>query len=1458
MNSNEDHNQKNTADKENSTGEGPKKKPRLKKVILYTLSALAFLFFIVFPILLNMYADRIIGRTLSEIVRIETSGKYALGFQNVSLNVFSRDIGLEGVTLRPDSSIRTADTIDLITLQIPKLQMKGVSWVRSIWQRELNISEFAVHKPVVMFQGKKVFQDTIHKTKTFNPSDLYSHIERYLDLLTIGLLEIDKGSFIIDMYKNGIEEKLEVHDFSLQVDHFHLDSVSHKHQNRLFFSDSLALQLDDGRFYYQKGPLNISFAHLDISTASDVFQIKSIYLEQEKDSVNVLELNVPNLTFHGVDLTEILHGGKIKLSEILLNQPAIVYYPHHRKHAKEMNADSLSDKIFKAVNGQFQSVDIEHIKLKNASLHIPGKALKGIDNLDFPDFDLTLIHLLIDSASRNQRKDLMFLDDFTLISHGQQLSFGDADLDVSYEKLSVNSMLSRIRLTNLVVEKDPTASGSSFRAMFPEVRILGRNFKNDYLARCINLQTLDVNLKNLYWRNIGQDSSAKLDLNNLFPLIEGRLDFIKVDDLEIESETAELAFGKSTEDAVSAAGRINLHFYDFLLDENSVERNKIFYSEGIKAHGSALDVKIPEAGHVASINEFAFDTRNSRIVVDGFQVDTLLHINQPLSVVLDVEGLQFNGVDFDAIYHNQGYFADTLLIDQPGMVLIQNEISTEYPDDVRNTMGFRLGHLGISDGSFIFYRYPHLDQHVAVANVSIKADSIFPGGTQPGFSTLEATLQGISFPKVLAGHEFTVDQMNVTSADSVLVFENLKLTPDNTAITDSISITLDMPFTSLQKFPLLELYQNNDLRAEKLFIKNPRLSILQSSSTAQNTSFHDFNSEIIRTGLLKIFSSVDIDSLLITDAGIFRQAMDDSSTRSLNVDGAQLFVQSFVVNESTNITNSNLLFASDIQLAIDSISHSARNKDKLTLEGFQMTTAGQTLTVDAIKYFSLEKGNQTPTTKIELGSLSSTGLDYFNLIDKKHLELKQLKIDRPDLIFYRRSPDKQNLSAKSRPTDLYEMIAAHFHEVRADDVIVNDVKMKITDDQHQQRGAYLFERIDFRLKNILIDSTSQIFGNRFLYSDDMNFTIRDFRETSSDSLYDYGASIIRFSSNNAILKIDSGFVHPNYSDSVFAARVGVQTDRLAFVFDSLKLTNFRLIEFITKDNLHIDKAELDGLIGDDFRNKLYPFPKNHFPNLPVSGLRSLDFKIRLDTFLVRNSYFKYREYRPPALQPGEIWFARINLQGQNITNDTTRIAQDSLMRFHASALLMGEADLSLNLEFDLERANDNFFANGVLNRFNLTDLNPILEHVAFIKVTKGYNEMLKFNFKADNDVAKGEMDFRYKKMHIRLIDKKTLTDRGFGESIASFIANTFVVRRNNPKLLLFFRDGDIYFSRDKKKSFFNYLAKSALSGVQSTIRGGNEEKKEIRRKRKMERQLKREGRLDEKSMKEMNESRQSQ
>jgi len=97
----------------------------------------------------------------------------------------------------------------------------------------------------------------------------------------------------------------------------------------------------------------------------------------------------------------------------------------------------------------------------------------------------------------------------------------------------------------------------------------------------------------------------------------------------------------------------------------------------------------------------------------------------------------------------------------------------------------------------------------------------------------------------------------------------------------------------------------------------------------------------------------------------------------------------------------------------------------------------------------------------------------------------------------------------------------------------------------------------------------------------------------------------------------------------------------------------------------------------------------------------------------------------------------------------------------------------------------------------------------------------------NNDYAIGSMQFLYDNLHFNLIGKKKGTTSSMGPAMGSFFANTFIVNRNNPKLVLV-RNGDIYFERDTTKSVINYITKSTLSGVVSSI-GARNNRKYIRK-----------------------------
>ena len=94
---------------------------------------------------------------------------------------------------------------------------------------------------------------------------------------------------------------------------------------------------------------------------------------------------------------------------------------------------------------------------------------------------------------------------------------------------------------------------------------------------------------------------------------------------------------------------------------------------------------------------------------------------------------------------------------------------------------------------------------------------------------------------------------------------------------------------------------------------------------------------------------------------------------------------------------------------------------------------------------------------------------------------------------------------------------------------------------------------------------------------------------------------------------------------------------------------------------------------------------------------------------------------------------------------------------------------------------------------------------------------------ANDEVAVGDMLFRYKRLRVQLLDKEDVTNSNFGNSFLSFWANR-LVSSNNPSWLSR-RKGTIYFERDQQKAISHFWVHSLLSGAVSSAGVKNNKRK---------------------------------
>ena len=117
-----------------------------------------------------------------------------------------------------------------------------------------------------------------------------------------------------------------------------------------------------------------------------------------------------------------------------------------------------------------------------------------------------------------------------------------------------------------------------------------------------------------------------------------------------------------------------------------------------------------------------------------------------------------------------------------------------------------------------------------------------------------------------------------------------------------------------------------------------------------------------------------------------------------------------------------------------------------------------------------------------------------------------------------------------------------------------------------------------------------------------------------------------------------------------------------------------------------------------------------------------------------------------------------------------------------------------------------------INPTSLTFLNPMIAPLSNVKIVSGTVDSFFLRAIGRENLALGEINMYYHNLRIKLFKNAELDQSTFLTKAASFIANSFLIRKNNNG-----KPGIVYFERLEDRSFFNYIVKMTFSGMASSI-----------------------------------------
>jgi hypothetical protein len=360
--------------------------------------------------------------------------------------------------------------------------------------------------------------------------------------------------------------------------------------------------------------------------------------------------------------------------------------------------------------------------------------------------------------------------------------------------------------------------------------------------------------------------------------------------------------------------------------------------------------------------------------------------------------------------------------------------------------------------------------------------------------------------------------------------------------------------------------------------------------------------------------------------------------------------------------------------------------------------------------------------------------------------------------------------------------------------------------------------LNVSLRDWLIDSLSAQDTTRLYLLKDVNLNLNNYSYATPDSMYHINVNQLSFNASSGIVNIKEFGLIPRYSEKEFPKVNGYARDRFMIKLNNISLDGLDLPAYLQKRELIAKQMNItDGGIS--------VFNDNSYPSLirvktgkfPHQLLQLFNTKLTLEKINLKNIDVSYAEFDRDSKHRGEITFNHTSGSITNVTNAAKIKAKNNFMQADLVTYVMQEGKMDVNFKFDLNSPLGAFDYKGRLTNLDGRKLNQITKPLGMVQVNKGTINELVFDIKANQDVAKGTLDFRFKDLSVGLLKKVEGKQRLVKQGWLSILANALIINSDNPSANGKFIAAKINYKRQPTASFFSFIWRSLFQGAKYSV-----------------------------------------
>ncbi len=892
--------------------------------------------------------------------------------------------------------------------------------------------------------------------------------------------------------------------------------------------------------------------------------------------------------------------------------------------------------------------------------------------------------------------------------------------------------------------------------------------------------------------------------------------------LHIEIDSLQLVDG----DLNVIPENLNIHSFDFNLSKLMLNKGKKIYLDSIFSdfYFRAAQLKYKHSGSFIDIDASGLKIRSKN---EFFQIRSLKleESNSSIPAQFEFSNLSIAGFNWRKIYRNisqwelGSFYSDS--------IRIAGELSTlreEDKDKEKKDIGLYIQNVDLpnieldlqmekagKNRKLYFEKLQLLTSSFNYQSTAEKPITVGDLVLHSSFSSFSENLDSL----LITSSEWNFNSAN-DSWESKHIFIQKLYAKD--LIRSKSETKIKIPQLSVSGLNPYDYLVDKKVKIDSLMVLSPEVSFSGERMTQlpklETKNWNEELREIVEKFVFIDFNYVKLEKADLVFNNNYLGRRDQLSIKEVDVNMREFYLDyqslqnwdRFAFSKEFSLEFKNYFFNINNGTYLFDIQKGAVNSDdrSLKLNNISFLSLYDTLSVPinfqvkqlTLKDFYLNATSSLPSLNIGLLSM-----------DQPTLQLKQKAI-------VRHSETKNGLET----INLYNGFKDYLSSVELDTFDIRNLGF----DYLSAWNDYDLKDIDISANGIQIDKDNHIFTDKkFLYSNHLELVLPQFNVISKNRFYHYQMQNIKFISSNKQLMLDSLKITSRYDRKTFSANLKFQKDQIDALIPHIEVSNIDIRDAVFRERFKADKIDIYQPGIWIFKDKTIKPDTSAYRYMPAQLLSELQFYVHIDTAQVHNAFLQYEEFNHMMTNPGKVFFTDINSRITGISNDKDLIEFGGAIKLLANGKMMSKSNLSLTAVFPLNSPKQDFVMLAAMDQLNAKELNPLIQPLTLLSAKEGSILNMQMNVKGNNDYAYGEMLLKYEDLKVEVLNKN-LKESG----LASFLANSFMIRKNN-KNFLFPRKGPIYYDRITYRSFIHYMIHFAIVGTKTSL--GVDKRKTLRK-----------------------------